>query len=107
MEVKKNVTERAAVSEKKEMPEKARELFSTERQTSEAVIYIGPQKRGLNAGTILRGELPENAKRLLKEVPIATRLFVPLSKLKYARMELRNQGSVLKTAYRMAEKAKI
>lgn len=69
------------------------------------LVYLGPTIIGaMRHGTTFKdGELPDNARKCLKEFPAMERLLVEVDEMSGAVIELRKRQSALKTVYKQTE----
>lgn len=78
-----------------------------EKRREGALVYIGPAKRGIPAGTVLSNGLSEPAEELIRKIPLGRLLFVPLSELGQRRRELSAGHTARSIAYRKVKEAEI
>lgn len=77
----------------------------TEKNTSENVIYLGPNiPNVVSSSTVFRdGILPDEVNKKIKELPMLSNLFVPISKMIETVKELSKAESSLHIIYAKVE----
>lgn len=75
-----------------------------EIKKQEPEVYIGPGFRGAVAGTVFKGGLTPALEELVRDIPAAAELVVPVRSLAGARRDLTDPGSALAGIYREVQR---
>ena len=71
---------------------------------AEPRVYIGPGLRGVIAGTVFKGGLTPALENLVRDIPAAAELIVPVGSLAGARRDLADPESALAGIYREVQR---